>query len=224
MRVLVVEDDAAVSSLLDKALREEGDSPVIEGNGLTAVDVARAQPFDAIVLDIMLPGLDGFAVARRLRELGCHTPILMLTARETDRDIVRGLNVGADDYLTKPFALDVFFARLRAVSRRGALPLTLILTAGDLELSTSTREVTRGGRRIQLTKTEYTLLELLMRNAGRVVLREQIIEAVWGYGAGVESNTLDAFVHSLRSKVDPPGAPRLIQTVRGSGYTLRESK
>lgn len=222
MRVLVVEDDATVSSLLEKALREEGDTAVVESSGLEAVALALAQPFDAIVLDVMLPGLDGFTVARRLREEGCQTPILMLTARDADRDVVHGLNLGADDYLTKPFALDVFFARLRAVSRRGALPMSLALTAGDLRLSTATREAQRGSRKLQLTKTEYALLELLLRNAGRVVLREQIIEAVWGYGADVESNTLDAFVHSLRTKVDPQGEPRLIQTVRGAGYTLRQ--
>jgi DNA-binding response OmpR family regulator len=221
MRVLVVEDDATVSSLLAKALREEGDSPVVESNGLAAVAIAQAQPFDAIVLDVMLPGLDGFAIARRLREQGCQTPILILTAREADRDIVHGLNLGADDYLTKPFSLDVFFARLRAVTRRAQLPLSLTLTAGDLQLSTATREAMRGSRRIQLTKTEYVLLELLLRNAGRVVLREQIIEAVWGYGADIEGNTLDAFVHSLRAKVDRPGEPRLIHTIRGSGYILR---
>jgi DNA-binding response OmpR family regulator len=224
MRVLVVEDDATVSSLLAKALREEGDSAVVESNGLIAVAVAQAQPFDAIVLDVMLPGLDGFSVARRLREQGCQTPILILTARETDDDIVQGLNLGADDYLTKPFALDVFFARLRAVARRGALPLTLLLKAGDLQLSTATRHVLRGERRLQLTKTEYVLLELLLRNTGRVVRREQIIDAVWGYGSGVENNTLDAFVHSLRSKVDPSGEPRLIQTIRGVGYMLQEAE
>lgn len=221
MRVLVVEDDATVSSLLAKALREEGDSPVVESNGLAAVAIAQAQPFDAIVLDVMLPGLDGFAIARRLRQEGCQTPILILTAREADRDIVHGLNLGADDYLTKPFSLDVFFARLRAVTRRAQLPLSLTLTIGDLQLSTATREAIRGSRRIQLTKTEYVLLELLLRNTGRVVLREHIIEAVWGYGADIEANTLDAFVHSLRAKVDPAGEPRLIHTIRGSGYILR---
>jgi two-component system response regulator MprA len=222
MRVLVVEDDATVSSLLERALREEGDSVLVAQNGASAVELAEAEAFDAIVLDVMLPRLDGFGVARRLRERGCQTPILMLTARDADRDIVHGLNLGADDYLTKPFSLDVFFARLRAVARRGGLPLNLSLTAGDLRLSTSTREVQRGVRKLQLTKTEFGLLELLLRNRGRVVQREQIIEAVWGYGADIENNTLDAFVHSLRSKVDAPDEPKLIYTVRGVGYTLRE--
>jgi DNA-binding response OmpR family regulator len=220
MRVLVVEDDPTVSALLERALREEGDSAVVERNGNAGMALARSHDFDAIVLDVMLPGLDGFSIARQLRQAGCHTPILMLTARDEDRDVIHGLNLGADDYLTKPFSLDVFFARLRAVSRRGNLPLSLTFTVADLHLSTATREAERGSRKLQLTKTEYILLELLMRNAGRVALRDQIIEAVWGFGADVENNTLDAFVHSLRSKVDPPGEPKLIHTVRGVGYTL----
>lgn len=221
MRVLVVEDDATVSSLLERALREEGDSVVLAQDGASAVEVARGERFDVIVLDILLPRLDGFGVARRLRADGCQTPILMLTARDADRDIVHGLNLGADDYLTKPFSLDVFFARLRAVARRGTAPLALDLAAGDLHLSTATREVQRGSRKIQLTRTEFGLLELLLRNRGRVISREQIIETVWGHGADIENNTLDAFVHSLRSKVDGPGEPKLIHTVRGVGYTLR---
>ena len=224
MRVLVVEDDATVSSLLERALREEGDSVVLALDGASAVEVAKSERFDVIVLDILLPRLDGFGVARRLRADGCQTPILMLTARDADRDIVHGLNLGADDYLTKPFSLDVFFARLRAVARRGTAPLALDLAAGDLHLSTATREVQRGSRKLQLTRTEFGLLELLLRNRGRVLLREQIIETVWGHGADIENNTLDAFVHSLRAKVDGPGEPRLIHTVRGVGYTLRESE
>lgn len=222
MRVLVVEDDATVSSLLERALREEGDSVVLAQDGASAVEVAKGERFDVIVLDILLPRLDGFGVARRLRGDGCQTPILMLTARDADRDIVHGLNLGADDYLTKPFSLDVFFARLRAVARRGTAPLALDLAAGDLHLSTATREVQRGCRKLQLTRTEYGLLELLLRSRGRVIPREQIIVAVWGHGADIENNTLDAFVHSLRAKVDGPSEPKLIHTVRGVGYTLRE--
>jgi DNA-binding response OmpR family regulator len=144
----------------------------------------------------------------------------MLTARDTDADVVRGLALGADDYLTKPFALDVFFARLRAVARRGQRPLTLTLTEDDLELHTGSRQVRRGGRRLHLTRTEYALLELLLRNAGHVVSRQRIIDAVWGFDAEVESNTLEAFVHSLRSKVDGGDRLRLIHTVRGVGYSL----
>jgi len=224
MRILVVEDDPTTCALLEKAIREEGHAVVVEANGLSAVDIARAHQFEAIVLDVMLPGLDGFRVAKRLRQKGCQTPILMLTARDADRDVIHGLNLGADDYLTKPFALDVFFARLKAVVRRGATPASLILSAADLTIDTGSREVRRGDQQIYLTRTEYSLLDLLMRSAGRVVLREQIIETLWGYETEVESNTLDAFVSTLRSKVDLPGKSKLIQTVRGVGYTLREKE
>src|SRR5262245_10177831 len=151
MRVLVVEDDATTASLLERALREEGDSVVVERNGLVAVDIARSNPFDVIILDVMLPGLDGFKVVHRLRQQGVQTPILMLTARDASRDVVYGLDVGADDYLAKPFELEVLFARLRALARRGTTPLSLVLTAGDLTLNTGTREVFRRNRVLQLT-------------------------------------------------------------------------
>jgi two-component system response regulator MprA len=222
MRILVVEDDPTVSRLLQQAIREEGHSVVLETDGAEAYQVARFHGFDAIVLDVMLPGMDGFEIARRLRREGDQTPILMLTARDTDRDVVRGLNLGADDYLVKPFSLDVFFARLNALSRRQARPISVMLKVADLEMDTGAHEVRRRESLLNLTRTEYSLLELLLRNAGRVLPREQIIEAVWGYGASVENNTLDAFVSSLRAKVDADGAPRLIRTVRGVGYSLRE--
>ncbi len=224
MRILVVEDDPITAALLERAIREEGHSVVVETDGLSALDTARFHPFDAIVLDVMLPGLDGFGVAKKLRQEGRQTPILMLTARDTDRDVVHGLNVGADDYLVKPFSLDVFFARLKAVARRGALPISMTFSVADLEVDTGTREVRRSGKSLSLTRTEYSLLELLLRSAGRGVPREQIIETVWGYGAEVESNTLDAFVSSLRSKLDQPGKVRLVHTVRGVGYALREKE
>ena len=222
MRVLVVEDDATTASLLARALREEGDAVIVERNGLAAVEIALANSFDAIVLDVMLPGLDGFKIVHRLRQQGRQTPILMLTARDTSRDLVCGLNSGADDYLTKPFELEVFFARLRAVARRGSAPLLLVLSAGDLVLNTATREVTRKERVLQLTRTEYSLLELLVRNAGRIVPREQIIQSVWGYDADIGTTNLDTFVHLLRTKVDRAGESKLIHTVRGVGYMLRE--
>lgn len=221
MQVLVVEDDQTMARLLEKALLEDGDSVSLERDGVAAVQVASAHAFDVIVLDVMLPGLDGFGVARQLRQRGCETPILMLTARDTDDDVVRGLNLGADDYLTKPFALDVFFARLRAVARRGPKPLSLTLSLLDLRVDTATREVRRGARRLRLTRTEYALLELLLRNAGLVVSRERIIDAVWGFGADVERHTLDAFAHSLRAKVDADGERKLLHTIRGIGYSVR---
>ena len=222
MRVLVVEDDKTMASLLEQALREEGDAVIVERNGIAAVDLARTHEFDAVVLDVMLPGLDGFGVVQRLRQQGCQTPILLLTARDTDLDVIRGLNVGADDYLTKPFVLDVFLARLRAVARRGNIPQSVTLVADNLALNTATREVVRGDRTLDLTRTEYGLLELLLRNSGRVVPRDKIIETVWGFGAEVENSTLDTFVHLLRRKVDQPDEPKLIQTVRGVGYSIRE--
>jgi len=223
MRVLIVEDDAITASNLQRALREEGHTAIVEQNGLEAVALTRTNQFDAIVLDVMLPGLDGFKVVQRLREQGCQTPILMLTARDTSRDLVHGLNAGADDYLTKPFELDVFFARLRAVARRGNTPIALVLKAGDLTMNTATREVARGGRVLQLTRTEYGLLELLLRNAGRVVTRERMIETVWGYDTEIGATNLDAFMHLLRGKADRSEEEvKLIQTVRGVGYTVRE--
>lgn len=222
MRVLVVEDDETMSALLERALREEGEAVVVERDGAAAVEIACSNSFDAIILDVMLPGLDGFGVVHQLRQRGRQTPVLMLTARDTNRDVIHGLNVGADDYLTKPFDLDVLMARVRAVARRGAAPIALVLTAGDLTLNTATREVKRGQRALELTRTEYSLLELLARNAGRIVPREQIIETVWGFDAEVENNTVDTFVHLLRRKVDPPDESKLIQTIRGVGYALRD--
>jgi DNA-binding response OmpR family regulator len=224
MRILVVEDDPTTSALLEQAIREEGHSVVVETDGPSGLKTARFYEFDAIVLDVMLPGLDGFSLAKILRQEGRQTPILMLTARDADRDVVHGLNLGADDYLVKPFSLDIFFARLKAVVRRGTLPVLAKFSVADLAVDTGTREVLRAGKSVSLTRTEYSLLELLLRNGGRIVPREKIMEAVWGYGADVESNTLDAFVSSLRSKIDPPGTSRLIHTVRGVGYSLQEKE
>jgi len=172
----------------------------------------------------MLPGLDGLNVARRLRSGGIRTPILMLTARDSVHDIVRGLDVGADDYLTKPFSFEVLAARLRAISRRASEESGSILHVADLTLDTRTQEVHRGNRPILLTRTEFVLLDHLMRRAGRVVSRDDLIEAVWGIDRDVESNTLDVFIFQLRSKLEAGSAGRLIQTVRGFGYTLRESE
>jgi DNA-binding response OmpR family regulator len=224
MRVLIVEDDARMSELLRQGLEEEGHSVVVAGDGETGLAMAQAGEFDVVVLDVMLPKLDGIKVAKRLREERNATPILMLTARDDTADIVKGLDSGADDYLTKPFSLEVLLARLRAVSRRGPIAQPVQLRVGDLELDTATREVRRAGVKVNLSKTEYTLLELLMRRAGQVVRRETIMESVWGYGAEVEDNTLDAFVRLLRNKVEPRGTTRLVKTVRGVGYTVREGE
>ncbi len=221
MQVLVVEDERRMAELLRQGLEEEGHSVVLAGDGREGLAMAEAHPFDAIVLDVMLPGLDGFSVARKLRAARNQTPILMLTARDATHDIVQGLNLGADDYLVKPFSFEVLLARLRAVSRRGAIAEPPVLQVADLSLNPSARDVTRAGRRVPLTRTEYGLLELLMKRAGRVVTRENLIESVWGFDSEVRSNTLDAFIRLLRDKVDTEGETKLIQTVRGVGYCLR---
>jgi DNA-binding response OmpR family regulator len=221
MRIFIVEDDRRMAGLLSQGLSEEGHSAIVAFDGRDAFEIARHERFDLLILDVMLPGMDGFTIAKRLRELHNRTPILMLTARDATQDVVHGLDLGADDYLTKPFSFDVLFARVRAVARRGPIPRGVHLEAGDLTLDEASREVRRGTRRLDLTRTEYSILELLMRNAGRVVGRERLIETVWGHDTDIESNTLDAFVRLLRAKVEHPGEPKLIHTVRGVGYMLR---
>ncbi|HZT36259.1 MAG TPA: response regulator transcription factor [Bryobacteraceae bacterium] len=221
MRILVVEDERRMADLLSSGLSEEGHTVTIAREGREGLSVAEAYPFDLIILDVMLPGIDGFSIARRLREQHNQTPILMLTARDATQDIVKGLDCGADDYLTKPFSFDVLLARVRAVARRGPIPQSVLLQFADLTMDPSSREVRRGQRLIVLTRTEFAILELLLRNAGRVVSRDHLIESVWGADAEIESNTLDAFVRLLRAKVEAPGEPKLIHTVRGVGYSLR---
>jgi two-component system OmpR family response regulator len=224
MRILVVEDEARMAALLRQGLTEEGHSVTVAMEGREALSLAESGPFDLVLLDVMLPGIDGFTVARRLRAGHNQTPILMLTARDATEDIVEGLDLGADDYLTKPFSFEVLLARVRAVGRRGPIPQPVCLELADLHLNQSTREVRRGHRTISLTRTEFGILELLLRNAGRVVSRDTLIENVWGAGADIENNTLDAFVRLLRAKVEQAGEPRLIHTVRGVGYVLRSGE
>jgi len=221
VRVLVIEDDRDMAAVLEQSLKEEGGHVTVCHNGADGLSTALLPEFDVIVLDIMLPDLDGFELTRRLRQRGRQTPLLMLTARDGPMDIVRGLNLGADDYLTKPFALDVFLARVRAASRRGPATQPVILRAGVLSLNTSNRAVKLGGETVALTRTEYSILELLMRRRDRIVAREAMIEEVWSGHADFESNNLDAFMKLLRSKVDFDPDRRLIYTVRGVGYILR---
>ena len=221
MQVLVVEDERRMAELLQQGLQEEGHSVVLAANGREGLAMAESYSFDVILLDVMLPGIDGFSIAKKLRGARNQTPILMLTARDATQDVIEGLNLGADDYLVKPFAFDVLLARLRAVSRRGPIPRPVSLQVADLSLNPATRDVMRGNRRIPLTRTEYSLLELLMRRSGRVVSRESLIEAVWGFDSEVRNNTLDAFIRLLRDKVETSGEPKLIHTVRGVGYCLR---
>ena len=224
MRILVVEDDSRMAELLRRGLTSEGHSVEVAQDGIRGLEKAHQAAFDAIVLDVMLPGMDGLALARRLRATGSRVPILMLTARDAVQDVVRGLDNGADDYLTKPFSFEVLAARLRAMSRRTTPAANPdVLEVADLALDTESREVRRAGRIVSLTRTEFLLLEFLMRRAGRVASRDDLIETVWGSDKDIESNALDVFIFQLRSKLEADGARRLIQTVRGFGYAVREA-
>ncbi|MGH9349414.1 MAG: response regulator transcription factor [Vicinamibacterales bacterium] len=224
MRILLVEDDGKLAKLLRKGLEEERHAVIVAGDGPEGLKFSQTYTFDVIVLDVMLPGLNGFEVAQRLRQEQIRTPILMLTARDATGDVVRGLDAGADDYLTKPFPFDELLARLRALSRRGPVEPSSRLRVADLTLEPATHRVFRGDTRVHLSRTEYVLLELLMRQKGRVVSRSTIIEAVWGVGSAIEENTLDAFIRLLRRKLADGQPARLIHTVRGVGYVLREDE
>lgn len=222
MRILVVEDERTMAELLKKGLEEEHHSVCVATDGWSGLDQAEGSEFDVIVLDVMLPGIDGFEIVRRLRAGKKQTPILMLTARDAVSDIAKGLDAGVDDYLTKPFSFVELLARLRAITRRGSAPLSLTLQVGDLILDPLSMGVTRAGCELHLTLTEFKLLELLMRRAGRVVPRDAIVDAVWGTLDDVGENTLDVFISLLRNKVDRAPENRLIHTVRGVGYMIRE--
>jgi DNA-binding response OmpR family regulator len=223
MHVLIVEDEKKMAELLKKGLEEENHSVSLAFDGRDALEMAQALEYDAIVLDLMLPGIDGFEVARRLRKGGNKTPILVLTARDTVPDVVKGLDIGADDYMTKPFSFEEFLARLRAVSRRGSVPRPTLLQVADLILNPATHVATRAGEEISLSRTEFRLLEFLMRRSGRVVARNTIVHSVWDSNDDIEENTLDAFISLLRNKVDRDHKVKLIQTVRGTGYTIRDT-
>lgn len=222
MHVLVVEDDQRMAGLLKRGLEEENHRVMVTGDGASGLEIGQCYNFDVIVLDVMLPRLDGFEVARRLRRKQIKTPILLLTARDAVPDITTGLDSGADDYLTKPFAFAELLARIRALARRPAASLPTILQVRDLSLDPATRQVKRAEREIKLTATEYRLLEVLMRNAGRAVSRSAILDAVWGFDEVVEENTLDAFVSLLRSKITRGSESQLIHTVRRFGYRLQD--
>ncbi len=218
----MVDDEPAVRDALARALRLEGYEVELAADGREALAGLAARPADAVVLDLLMPGLDGLEVCRRLRADGDRTPVLMLTARVDVSDRVAGLDAGADDYLPKPFALDELLARLRALLRRsGAGEREPPLRFADLVLDPGAREVRRGERQIELTRTEFELLELFMRNPGQVLIRSLIFERVWGYDFGPTSNSLEVYIGYLRRKTEAAGEPRLIQTVRGVGYALR---
>lgn len=223
MRILVVDDDPSLRQALKRALRLEGYHVELAADGTEALDAIAAETPDLVVLDVAMPGLDGLEVSQRLRAGGNRVPILMLTARDAVGDRVAGLDAGADDYVVKPFALEELFARVRALSRRSGAPEQRArLQFADLTLDPATREVTRAGRRIELTRTEFLLLELFLLNPRQVLTRSTIFERVWGYDFGFGSNSLDVYIGYLRRKTEAGGAPRLIQTVRGVGYALRE--
>jgi DNA-binding response OmpR family regulator len=220
MRILIVEDDRKMALVLREALEKQLHRIVLEFNGTEGLDIARSHQFEAIILDVMLPGMDGFSIARSLRATKITTPILMLTARDATSDVVKGLDCGVDDYLTKPFAFAELFARLRALGRRPPTAPSLRFQFEDLQLDPLTHDASRAGRRINLTRTEFLILEFMMRNAHSVLQRESIINAAWGYEETVENNTLDVFMWQLRLKIDEGHKNKLIQTVRGIGYRL----
>jgi len=223
MRVLVIEDDKAMASLLQKGLQEENHVVSVAHDGRSGLELAADYQFDVIILDWMIPGVDGLEVSRRLRREGNTTPVLMLTARDAVPDIVKGLDAGTDDFLTKPFSFAELLARIRALGRRAKASTHLKrLEVADLSLDPSAHRVFRGKQEIHLTPTEYRLLEFLMRRDGSAASRRAIIEAVWGLEAEVEENTLDAFIRLLRTKIDFGNKARLLHTVRGFGYRLQE--
>ena len=224
MRVLVVEDEVKMAGLLKRGLEEEGYAVDTAGDGQEALWLATENPYDAVVLDVMLPDLDGFEVCRRLREAGRWSPVLMLTARDAVPDRVSGLDAGADDYLTKPFSFAEFLARVRALVRRGAPERPPVLGVGDLTLDPATRRVARGNLPIELTAKEFALLEYLMRHPGEVLSRTRLIEHVWDFAYEGDSNVVDVYVRYVREKVDRPFGTDSIETVRGAGYRLREER
>lgn len=218
MRVLVAEDKPAMADLLTRALRRDGHSVVVAADGQEALEIGRFGDCDLILLDLMLPRVDGFTVIRTLRAEKHPTPTLIVSARDDMRDIVQGLNLGADDYLTKPFALDILLARVRALGRRLPKSTAANLVFEDLELDVNTHELRRGERSHTLTRTEFALMEVLMRRAGAIVVRDALIEAGWGMVAEVSESTLYVFISMLRAKI---GEPQYLQTVRSIGYSLR---
>jgi two-component system, OmpR family, response regulator len=222
MRVLVVEDEIKMAGLLRRGLVEEGLAVDLAGSGEDALVRAGATQYDAIVLDVMLPGMSGFETCRRLRERGTWAPVLMLTARDSIEDRIAGLDGGADDYLTKPFSLGELSARLRALFRRQPSERPAVIEVGDIRLDPASRTVTRNGTEVDLSAKEFSLLETFMRSPGRVLTRFHLLEHAWDYSYEQRSNVVDVYVRYLREKLDRPFGLESIETVRGSGYRLRE--
>ncbi len=220
MRILVVEDEHRLAMVLRQGLQEEGYAVDVAYDGVEALRLAETEPYDVMVLDVMLPRLDGYSVCRQLRAKHIHVPILMLTARDTVNDRVAGLDSGADDYLAKPFAFREMLARLRALLRRDATVKEPVLKVADVSLDPVTREVRRGQRIIDLASKEYAVLEYFLRNPNRVLSRSQIAEHVWDYDFSAMSNVVDVYIRTLRRKLNDEQEPRLFRTIRGAGYQL----
>jgi two-component system, OmpR family, response regulator len=223
MRVLVVEDEIRLAALIKRGLAEEGHAVDVVGDGPEAVWMASENPYDAVVLDVMLPGYDGFEVCRRLREQAIWTPVLMLSARGQVDDRVRGLDCGADDYLAKPFTFAELGARLRALARRGAEPRPTTLAVGDLRLDPASRQAWRGDVELALSAKEFSLLEFLMQHPGEVLTRTKILDHGWDFAFDGVSNVVDQYIRYLRNKIDRPFGRTDLETVRGAGYRLRAS-
>src|SRR5436305_2316432 len=223
MRVLVVEDEPRMAALVARGLREDGHTADVADRGEAALWMAEAVQYDAIVLDVMLPGIDGFETCRRLREDGIWAPVIMLTARDAIEDRVAGLDGGADDYLTKPFSFAELLARLRALARRGPVERPAVLQVGDLRLDPAARRVWRGDAEVSLSAKEFQLLETFMRHPGEVLSRFQLLEHAWDYDYENRSNIVDVYVRYLRDKIDRPFGQRSLETVRGAGYRLDDS-
>jgi len=224
MRLLVVEDEHRVAQAIKEGLEQESYAVDVEYNGEDGLNAATSDEYDLIILDVMLPVMNGLDVCRRLREAGSNTPILMLTAKDRDRDVVSGLDKGADDYLAKPFAFEVLLARVRALLRRPHDTIDSILRIGDLSLNLTTKRVTRNGQDIKLTAKEFAILEYMMRNPGRILSKHNIMTHVWDFDADILPNNVEVFMTYLRAKVDKPfSGQNLLQTVRGFGYRIGDS-
>lgn len=221
MKILVIEDERRIALAIKEGLEQESYAVDVCTDGLDGYNTAVAEPYDAILLDVMLPGMDGFTIAEQLRSAGIQTPVLMLTAKDQNHDIIEGLNNGADDYLVKPFSFDVLVARLHALLRRPKHAIGDVLSAGSLTLDTTTHNVQRAGNTIILSAKEYAILEYLLRNKGSVVSKQSIMSHVWDFDADILPNTVEVFIAYLRGKIDKPfNEPPLIQTVRGFGYKI----
>lgn len=223
MRILVIEDEKKVASFIKRGLEEERYDVDVAADGQIGLNLAMANNYDAIVLDVMLPKKDGFAVVNTLRSAKISTPIMMLTARGATEDRVAGLDLGADDYLSKPFHFEELAARLRSILRRSSVEKSTKLYCGDLMLDAVSHTAFRWGKEIELTSREYSLLEYLMRNKGKIVSRSMITQHVWQYNFDPETNIIDVYIKRLRAKIEKPGSPKLLSSIRGVGYRLRES-